>query len=97
MIQNERDRRAFLDVLTHTILFARMWSSGTHRLPDEHLFDLMDVIHNVPGLVSGCIPYFTPEIMRDDYFSTYDSKWGSEGIGLVSLLNEAYRRLDAPR
>jgi hypothetical protein len=87
-VSPELNRRAFLHVLHHVALFVRLRSSGERRLPDEHLFDLMDAIHNVPEFLLEPDGYFTVEGLRDHYFAVYDEKWGNNGIGLVRLLNQ---------
>ncbi len=88
MTARDRSTLAFLHVLRHAVLFVRMRSEGPHRLPDEHLFDLMDAIHNVPEYLAGSNGYFTADNLRDHYFAPYDEKWGKESLGLVRLLAE---------
>jgi hypothetical protein len=88
MVASEPILRAFLHVLYHVAIFVRLRSVGQQRLPDEHLFDLMDAIHNVPEFLTKPAGYFTVEKLRDHYFADYDAKWGKDGIGLIRLLNE---------
>ncbi|MFO0789052.1 MAG: hypothetical protein U0805_06310 [Pirellulales bacterium] len=65
---------------------ALAWSS---RLSDEHLFDLMDAIHNVPEFLAGTNDWFTPDRMRS-YLASYDERWSdTDGLHLVRKLDEA--------
>lgn len=91
MTVRDQSGLAFLHVLRHVVLFVRMRSAGPHRLPDEHLFDLMDAIHNVPEYLARSNGYFTADKLRDHYFAPYDEKWGKESVGLVRLLAEGVR------
>jgi hypothetical protein len=92
---SERDCSAFLSVIETVVLFVRLRSRGPGRLPDEHLFDLMNAVHNVPEMLTGRNAYFTPDMIRDGRFAAYDAKWGVDGIGLVQLLDTAFQRFDA--
>jgi hypothetical protein len=90
MIADERLARAYLKVLETVALFVRLRSRGKGRLSDEHLFDLMDAIHNVPTFLGGDNDYFTPELMRKFEFGNYDDKWSENGgLHLVRILDEA--------
>ena len=97
MIAADRDLCAFLSVLETVALFIRFRSRGQQRLSDEHLFDLMDAIHNVPELLTKRSGYFTPEMIRNGRFADYDAKWKTDGLGLVRLLDEAYAQFDAAK
>ena len=65
MIESESVVRAFLHVIYHVALFVRARSSDPNRLSDDHLFGLMDAVHNVPGLLTNPNGYFTVEKLRD--------------------------------
>ena len=95
MVASERELCAFLSVVEVVAVFVRLRSRGNQRLSDEHLFDLMDAIHNVPAMLTCRNGYFTVEMIRNGRFAEYDAKWGAEGVGLVRLLDEAYERFDA--
>jgi hypothetical protein len=97
MDTSARDQCAFLSVIETVVLFVRLRSCGQHRLSDEHLFDLMDAIHNVPEMLISSSGYFTAKSICNGRFADYDAKWGVEGVGLVRLLDEAYKQLDAAK
>jgi|tagenome__1003787_1003787.scaffolds.fasta_scaffold20930912_1 hypothetical protein len=90
MKADERLMRAYLEVLETVALFVRMRSRGEGRLSDEHLFDIMDAIHNIPAFLRGDNDYFTPELMREYELGDYDAKWSENGgLHLVRILDEA--------
>lgn len=94
MVESERNLFAFLYVLQRVAIFVRHHSSGSRRLTDDHLSDLMDAIHNVPEMLSRAGHYFTPEMIRED-FARFDSKWGARGISLVATLEDGFSAFDA--
>ncbi|MBX3413466.1 MAG: hypothetical protein KF708_12320 [Pirellulales bacterium] len=90
MKTHDRLTRAYLEVIRMVALFVRLHSTGERRLPDEHLFDLMDAIHNIPEFLVGTNDHFTHESMRQFELGCYDEKWGhSSGLHLVRILDDA--------
>lgn len=86
---NEQLTQAYLELLRWVILGVRLRSRGENRLPDEHLFDLMDAMHNVPEFLVGTNAWFTPERMRE-YLMVYDERWSKNGgLNLIKKLDEA--------
>jgi hypothetical protein len=93
MIAPEQVLRAYLNVLNDVLLFVRLRSRGDNRLSDEHLFDLMNAVHNVPELLTRHGEWFTAEMIRNDAFADYDSKWANNGgLSLVRMIDEAMSR-----
>ncbi|HBC89442.1 MAG TPA: hypothetical protein DCZ94_21095 [Lentisphaeria bacterium] len=75
------DIQGHLVVLSHAIILARMLSKTDSER--EHLFDLMDAVHNTPSYISN------PESWGADYISAYyapyDKKWGRKYGSLVNM------------
>ena len=89
MQPDERTTRAYLELVGWVVLFVRLRSRGENRLTDEHLFDLMDAVHNIPEFLKGTNSWFTPDRMRLE-LESYDERWSENGgLHLVKKLDEA--------
>jgi len=77
---------ACLAVLDRTILYCRAagWSNA---LSAEHVADLMDAVHNIPGLLQNwerCDVALLRAILDE-----YEQKWlGTEGMALGQIIDE---------
>lgn len=85
-IPPEREFQACLRVLTCAILRARMWG-WQKEVPAAELADLMDAVHNIPGLLhnwESCDPGLLLAMLED-----FERKWASSGgLALRSIFEQ---------
>jgi hypothetical protein len=65
-----------MEILRDAVLQARMWG-WDGNVPAEQLADLMDAVHNIPGVVQHW------EACEDEHLKmaleSYERKWGKSG------------------
>jgi hypothetical protein len=85
-IPPERELQACLRVLTWAILKARAWA-WQKQVPVEQLADLMDAVHNIPGLLGkweSCNQGLLLAMLED-----FERKWASSGgLALRSIYEQ---------
>ena len=78
--------KACRDAIRMAVLEARAWGRQ-NEVPAEQLSDLMDAVHNIPGIIQNWGDSSISEIRRE--ISTYDKKWGHSGaISLKSRFEQ---------
>lgn len=76
---------AHLKVIREATVFARYMCMKSESLPIIH--DLMDAIHNTTEHIEQ--DFWKDEEFLKMYYSPYDKKWGSKGLILIDIYNEA--------
>ncbi|HYT93532.1 MAG TPA: hypothetical protein VEL76_32740 [Gemmataceae bacterium] len=80
-------RSACLAVLHHAIAYCRFACWGS-QWSSEHVADLMDAIHNIPGLVQHW-EHDHIEFLRTRFLQRYEWRWRDKGgIALREIFDE---------
>jgi len=81
---------ALTKVLSEALLYCRAWGYSKKVSP-EHLGDLMDAIHNLPGHIThweSC----DVELLRRSFLGAYDRKWAqSSDLALTEVFDAAIK------